>query len=157
MKRKWNIKNRMYSLRRSLKEKRPMHIILEAVCIPVTYGHFHYAAATSGFDSVELIDKYCWGLCIWNRLQGSLFCLLQLGGERNCLRLKLWLIFVCHLLDKVSLSMNCAWSIIKFWRPSNPLESSGPTVNSFNHGYAMHPSLSWNASWKGDNGKLWFV
>lgn len=23
----------------------------------MTYGHFHYAAATSGFDSVELIDN----------------------------------------------------------------------------------------------------
>lgn len=34
-----------------------MHIILCSVCISVTYGHFHYAAATSGFDSVELIDN----------------------------------------------------------------------------------------------------
>lgn len=31
------------------------------MCISVTYGHFHYAAATSGFNSVELIDNIVGG------------------------------------------------------------------------------------------------
>lgn len=31
------------------------------MCIFVTYGHFHYAAATSGFNSEELIHNIVGG------------------------------------------------------------------------------------------------